>query len=261
MPRQLDALLEYRDDPGTGAVFHLEFEAEPKADAGFRAFEHWCLARVLLRRPVRTIVIYLKRGAFRRRPKGVYVGRIDGRKQVAFRFEAIAFWKLSAKSVLAWPTPGLWSAVALCQDASLESIRTAFEQLESFEDVRLRRELQAVLYWIAGTRFEHQDLRWLVPKEVRMKSSTYEATLEEGREEGREQGRELERQATVIMLRRICLNFLRYKDAFEEHDEELIEAIDDPKRLEALVESLGRAVNADAARRKLLKAVGRQASR
>ncbi|MGI5862648.1 MAG: hypothetical protein ACOX6T_11405 [Myxococcales bacterium] len=132
---------------------------------------------------------------------------------------------------------------------------------------------------------KHQDLRWLVPKEVRMKSSTYEVTLEEGRQEGLkrgfqqgleqglqegrerglergiEQGRELERQATVTMLRRICLRFMRYKDAFEEHDEELIEVIDDPKRLEALAHSLIWAVSADAARTKFLEAVGRRTSR
>ncbi len=275
MPRPLDALLEYRDDPGDGTVFHLEFEAEPRADAGLRAFEHWCLARLLLQRPVRTVVIYLKRGASRRRPKNVYVGRLDGRKQVSFRFEAIALWKLSAKSVLAWPAPGLWATVPLCHDVSLESIRTAFEQLESVEEERLRRELESVLYWIAGTRFEPKDLRWMVPKEVFMKSSTYEATLDEGRQEGLkrglqqgieeglerglEQGRDLERHVALVMLRRLCLCALRQIDALEEEDEARLDTLVDPKRLEALAEALIRSRNANAARRILRKALRRRA--
>ncbi|MGI5864946.1 MAG: hypothetical protein ACOX6T_23245 [Myxococcales bacterium] len=266
LPRALDACLEYEDERGEGVVFQLEFESEPRSDTGRRVFEHAALAHLTLKRIVRPVVLYLTPGKEGRRPHDSYHWSANGRAVLRFRFEKVCLWELPAEAILRRPAPALWAVVALCCGARLEHVERAFRQIEqTVEDPDVRRDLQGALYWIAGTRFERTHLMAIVPKEVLMKSSTYEATLEEGREEGRKEGieegkkegkEEGKEEGEKKVLRRLCNVLLKLKLDELPPEAERISSIEEVERLERLADALEQAADPAAVRAALRREVG-----
>ncbi|HEY3356376.1 MAG TPA: hypothetical protein VGQ83_24210 [Polyangia bacterium] len=204
-PKLLDACIELESD-GSGTLYHLEFEAEPRRDAPLRVFEHFSLAHCGLGgRPVRPVVFYLSPGA--RGQRGLVRPDVvaDGRLVCRFDFEAVRIWELDAGMLLRRPAPALWALVGLCRGAALAHVARARAQVElEVPDEGMRRELLAVLYFMSGTRFDARQLKELFPEEVLMQSSTYDEILRKGEERGRADGLRLAcRRVAAVKLGRL----------------------------------------------------------
>ncbi|HEY3356035.1 MAG TPA: hypothetical protein VGQ83_22470 [Polyangia bacterium] len=191
-PKSLDGCVELESEPG-GTLYHVEFEATPRSDSAFRAFEHFALAHChgTTARPVRTVVFFLTPGTEGRTPPDAYAAAADGRVVCEFRFDSVRLWELDAEEVLRRRAPGLWAVVALSRGAEVVHVGRAAAQVASeVADEGMRTELLAVLYSVSGARFAAGALKGLIPREVLMRSTTYDEILQEGEERGLAKGRQ-----------------------------------------------------------------------
>jgi predicted transposase YdaD len=229
-----DKVLLLRSDEGD-RIQHLDFQSGPDASLPRRTHANSALLEERHELPVESMVILLRQEANLSAINGLYERSLPGvaRPYLHFHYRVIRVWELPAEAVLN-------AGISILPLAPISAVRqnelpTVIERMKQRLDVEAEESTVAEL-WTAtkvllGLRYEANFVEQLLQGVRAMKeSTTYQAIIAEGREEGRQEGR-------LEEVRRLLLQVGedRFRRGPTPKQEEIIEAITDPDRLEELV--------------------------
>lgn len=182
--RARDALFSGRLG-GERTLFHVEVEASPRRRTPRRVFEYRAQAVVVYRMPVRSLVIYLRRGRWQGPLERAYRLHDGAGRPVELAFDVLPLWATPVAQVLSRGEAGLLPFVPFLHGARPAHARRALELLRR---ARLadpqRADLCVALAVCAGRAFPGQGWLGTLSEEERMASSTYREILELGAQQG-----------------------------------------------------------------------------
>jgi predicted transposase YdaD len=216
--------------PASGLI-HLELQSGSEIELPDRLLVYNVLAAHRYGGPVQTVVLLLRREASASTVTGTLQRRLtDGRIYHEFRYDVVRLWELPEEELLTGPLGTL--PLAALTDEAAAALPTAFTRI----DERFVREagpavnmLRAALYVLLGLRYDRGQIDRLYERVIGMEESvTYQAILEKGEVRGR-------RTQALRIIRRLGLEKFGVP---EEVIESSLAAIDDPDRLERIVDRM-----------------------
>lgn len=216
-------------------LFHLEVEAWPRRRTPRRVFEYWAQAHTALATPVRSTVIYHRRGSWRGRLERSYRCTDGAGRRLVFRFDVLPLWKHDVEPVLTRGGPGLLTFVPFLRGATPAHVPRADDQLGAVADERERADLRVSLAVYAARVFPGTNWLGKLPLEELMASSVYRQIIDRGRQEGLQHLRDANLDVVRAKLGRSPRGLAAR-----------LAGIDDPERLRRLNVSLATARTAAA---------------
>jgi hypothetical protein len=157
---------------------NVEVEAAWKADVPEGAFDHWSfIFRDAERRPLRSLVIVLRKGDKQGEPHG----RFEVPGVLAFTFQIVCAWRdLDAQELIARRDVPLLPLVPFAAGTSKDRVEEALRLL-AHEPTPRRVELQAALVTFADRVFPEVSWADKIPKEILMGSTIFSRGEAKGR--------------------------------------------------------------------------------
>ena len=180
-PIRADSLiLEQSED----LVLHLEFQAEPDKNMGFRMLDY--RVRVYRRFPNKTmhqVVIYLKQT----KSPLVYQDNFEAGETI-HRYRVIRLWEQSSEVFL--KKGGLLPLAILTKgEEQIIRLREVAKELDTIENQEVRANLMAATAVFAGLVMEPEMIKTILRSDIMKESAFYQDILQEGRLEGEREGK------------------------------------------------------------------------
>lgn len=176
---------------------NIEFQSGPDPDIAQRLLEYAILGYHRYQCPIRSYVIYLRKGG--RYPRPPLIRKyIDGEKFLWFRYKVIHISKIAHREVLDQDCKGLFPLIPLMKGGARRVvIEEVIERLQPSDDT-IHRELLVLTSLFASLAFSKpEDLAWTkrrfemlnnIFKDTVIHQYYIEMTKEENRQIGREEG-------------------------------------------------------------------------
>ncbi|MFO0949735.1 MAG: DUF4351 domain-containing protein [Isosphaeraceae bacterium] len=231
---EADKVLRVEDGPGAPWLVHVEIQASHDPELPRRLLRYNALLNVRHDLPVHSVAVILWPGAGGPEVNGRFVRESPpGGCRVEFLYPVVNVWELPAAELAAAPGTFPLVAVAARDEEELKAVAAPVLAESRRSNAPDAPELRAMLCFLIGRRFSKQLAEELFRGDQAMRDSvTYQQAVAEGRVEGRVEG-QLE-EARRIVLRLATRRFGPPDDATRA----LLEALNDPERLEALADQV-----------------------
>jgi len=204
--RRADLVWEVERGDGVRRLLHIELQIKVEDDIGERLLEYFVRLRRRDRRPVRSVVVFLRKVAAL--PASPFVVPWDERDDsLTYRFEVVRLWEIPQERVLATPRHELWPLAGLMAGATVETTVATAERIAALPAPREEcTDLIGLLAGLAGIQFPHATVlaalrRHPMIEELLRESSVAQELLDEGRAEGEARGKaDGERQMAQLAL-------------------------------------------------------------
>lgn len=187
--RRVDGLFLVKSKEIGEFYFHLEFQAELKAkeDFGLRMLEYATLIWKTLKKPVKTVAIFLETGPKIRELEPLKQCKIGEEVVLEFRYEKIILPEKNWDEVLKSGFPALFPLIPLAKiprEEAIEAIKKTFKEIEKVKESGLKEELLAYFYLLGGRKYK-DILKQVIGEKLMkdmMESATYREAVEQGEE-------------------------------------------------------------------------------
>lgn len=189
--RRVDGLFLVKSKELGEFYFHLEFQAELKAkeDFGLRMLEYATLIWKTLKKPVKTVAIFLETSPKIRELEPLKQCKIGEEVLIDFRYKKIVLPEMKWEEVLKSGFPALFPLIPLSkipEEESAEAIKKTFKEIEKVKEKGLKEELAMYFYLLGGTKYK-EILKQIIGEKLMkdmMESATYREIFEQGEEKG-----------------------------------------------------------------------------
>jgi len=185
------------------SLLHTEFQVEPDSNMSRRLWEYNAEASIKYVRPVKSVVIYLKKPGSSEAEPPYQLKLPNGEVVHNFSFSVVELCNLEAEQLFQTGLKGILPLVPLTQGGQQhEAIERVIDELQQ-PGVKKQEELLSLTYGLAGLVFEDEsDHLWLVRRFAMLKDILKESwTFQEIRQEGREEGQlQVQRQNLILLI-------------------------------------------------------------
>lgn len=227
---------------GNALLLHIEFQGRrSRPSMHWRMLEYMSRLAYTHRIPMRSVVLYVGRGAGANDTGRHRVDDLDGDSTLVWRYQVIRLWQMPVEELLNLESPAL---LALAGQTRIEqpdiALPAIVSRLRRVSDAETRgRLLTAFLALIEEEEMVNMVERLLDNDDLLLDTPFLRRIREAGREEGREAGREAGREEGVLVTRRrdiVQALGLRFdlEPSVDEQIVESLESITDETLLETL---------------------------
>ena len=187
--RRVDILYQVATKEAGKFFLHVEFQTQLPVGFPLRLLEYSARIRREVKRPVKTVVIFLKNTKAIRELETVDRCEIGGELINEFHYTKVILPNEPWQALLEKNLPVLYALVPLSQIAEGEesqALGKAVQRIEEVEDTQLRGELGGILYLLGGYRYP-TTIRTIVGEKLMqdlMQSETYREAVEAGEVKG-----------------------------------------------------------------------------
>jgi predicted transposase YdaD len=191
--RQADLVWEVEHSDGRRGLLHIELQTKAEADIGERLAEYAIRLWRRERRPVLSVVVFLRPAT--RVPRSPFVIEWMGQERLRYEFDVLRLWEIPPERVLETTYYDLWPLATLMAGVTTETTLEVAERIaEAPVPAHERDELTRLLVLLAGLRQERRALVEALRRKPMIKDLWKESNLagaleELAREEGEAQGR------------------------------------------------------------------------
>ena len=192
--RQADLVWQVALPGGEVVLLHIELQTHPDPTMGERIADYALRLWREHRRPVHSVVVYLRETRTPLPDTFVLPGG-GGSETLRVRFQVVRLWELPASAVLGQPEAALWPLAALMADATAAAVSAVAEHIAQANLARRERsELLGLLAVLAGARLPRDVVSQIVRRspmlrELMEESSYTQLVREEAEARGEERGR------------------------------------------------------------------------
>jgi predicted transposase YdaD len=190
---------------GRTLVLHIEFQGRTSHQPmEWRMLEYMTRLAYTHRLNLRSVVIYVGRGAGAGDTGHYQVNGPDGRPTLAWQYDVIRLWQMRAEELLAVGRPALLALVGQTQIETPETVLPeVVARMQSVPDTERRGRLLAALTALIPEEEMVAMVERLIDREELLLDTPFLRRIRaEGREEGREEGRTEGRTEGALAARR-----------------------------------------------------------
>lgn len=199
--RQADLVWEVEHSEGQRGLLHIELQTKADADIGERLAEYGIRLWRRERRPVRSLVVFLRPTATV--PQSPFVINWMGRECLRYGFDVVRLWEIPPDQVLNTAFYELWPLTSLMAGASADTTLDIVERLSTAPvPAQERAELTRLLVLLAGLRVPHTALQEALRRKPMIEDLWKESSLAEALAD-RFQERGMGRMAQVVLESRL----------------------------------------------------------